>query len=121
LPEARAWIDAAYGADRVEEICDRLESRPEPAAKEALTMIRANSPTALKLALRALRQGRELPDLAACLAMEHNIVSHLTQRGDFREGIRAAVIDKDRKPKWSPARLEEVSEAAVEDYFRAWA
>ena len=121
LPEARPWIDEAYRADSVEEICARLESRPEPPAREALAMIRANSPTALKLALSALRRGRKLPDLAACLAMEHTIVSHLTRRGDFREGIRAAVIDKDRKPKWSPARLEEVSEAAVEDYFRPWA
>ena len=36
---------------------------------------------------------------------------------DMREGIRAAVIDKDRKPKWSPARLEDVSEATVDAYF----
>lgn len=121
LPEARAWIDAAYAADRVEEICVHLAERPEPEAQEALALIRANSPTSLKLALRALRKGRALHDLASCLAMEHNIVSHLTQSADFREGIRAAVIDKDRQPKWSPARLEDVSEAAVEDYFLPWA
>ena len=40
------------------------------------------------------------------------------QRGsDFFEGIRAALVDKDRKPVWAPATLEEVSDAAVDEYF----
>jgi enoyl-CoA hydratase len=118
LAEARAWIDPAYGADSVEEICARLRARAEPGAEKALAQIEANSPTSLKLALRALREGRRLKQLAPCLAMELNIVAHLTRSADFIEGIRAAVIDKDRKPRWRPARLEDVSEAAVEDYFR---
>ena len=106
--------------DSVEEICARLRAQPEPDAQKALAQIEANSPTSLKLALRALREGRRLNQLAPCLAMEFNIVAHLTRSADFIEGIRAAVIDKDRKPKWAPARLEDVSEAAVEDYFRPW-
>jgi hypothetical protein len=53
--------------------------------------------------------------------MELNIVAHLTRSADFREGIRAAVIDKDRKPRWAPARLEDVTDAAVADYFQPWA
>ncbi len=85
-----------------------------------MAQIEANSPTSLKLALRALREGRH-KELAACLAMELNIVAHLTRSADFREGIRAAVIDKDRKPRWAPARLEDVTDAAVEDYFQPWA
>ena len=120
LAEARGWIDASYGADSVEEICARLRARPEPEAQKALAQIEANSPTSLKLALRALREGRRFNRLAPCLAMELNIVAHLTRSADFIEGIRAAVIDKDRKPKWAPARLEDVSDAAVEDYFRPW-
>ena len=32
------------------------------------------------------------------------------------EGIRAAVIDKDRNPRWSPDRLEHVSPAAIDRY-----
>ena len=66
-----------------------------------------------------MRQGRH-NELAACLDMELNIVAHLTRSADFREGIRAAVIDKDRKPQWAPSSLADVSDAAVEDYFRPW-
>jgi len=36
---------------------------------------------------------------------------------DFREGVRAAVIDKDRNPKWSPSRLEDVTPEMVAPYF----
>jgi enoyl-CoA hydratase len=120
LAEARAWIDAAYGADSVEEICARLRLQAGPGAEKALAQIEANSPTSLKLALRALREGRH-KELGPCLDMELNIVAHLTRSADFREGIRAAVIDKDRKPRWAPARLEDVTDAAVADYFQPWA
>ena len=37
---------------------------------------------------------------------------------DFYEGVRAAVIDKDRNPQWRPARLAEVTEADIAAYFR---
>jgi enoyl-CoA hydratase len=119
LADAQSWIDASYGADSVEEIVARLRARGEPEAQKASTQIEANSPTSLKLALRALREGR-LMALAPCLAMELNVVSHLSRSADFPEGVRAAVIDKDRKPKWRPSKLEDVTEAAVEDYFRPW-
>lgn len=120
LAEARGWIDAAYAADSVEEIVGRLRARTEPDAQKAVAQIGANSPTALKLALRALREGRRLNALAPCLAMELNVVAHLSRGVDFPEGVRAAVIDKDRRPKWRPSSLEDVTEAAVEDYFRPW-
>jgi enoyl-CoA hydratase len=120
LAEAQSWIDAAYSADSVEEVVVRLRARPEPEAQKALAQIAANSPTSLKLALRALREGRRLNALAPCLAMELNVVAHLSRGADFPEGVRAAVIDKDRKPQWRPSKLEDVTEAAVEDYFRPW-
>ncbi len=117
LEQAQSWIDEAFSADTVEEICERLAAGDEPEALDDLQKISGNSPTSLKIALRALRKGRAYAKLAPCLAMELTVASHLMRSHDMREGVRAAVVDKDRKPKWSPARLEDVSEATVEAYF----
>jgi len=116
LAAAQAWIDAAYAFDTVEEIVAALAARPESAAQAALAQLRRHSPTSLKVALRALRKARD-GDLASCLAMDLVAASACFDGHDFPEGIRAAVIDKDRAPKWAPALLEEVGEAEVARYF----
>ncbi|MFN8152104.1 MAG: enoyl-CoA hydratase/isomerase family protein [Solirubrobacterales bacterium] len=118
-PAQRAWIDAAYSADRVEEIVERLRDRPEPAAAEAAEAIAAKSPTSVKVALRALREARELPGLEACL--ERELVTSLAflDCPDFTEGVRSTVIDKDRDPRWSPPGLEGVTPEMLEPFFAA--
>lgn len=117
LGRLRPEIDRALGFDTVEEIRAALQGSRADWARQALAAIEGKSPTALKLALAALRRARSLPDLRACLDMEYRVVCRLFAGHDFIEGIRAAVIDKDRSPRWRPARLEEVSAAAVESYF----
>ncbi len=37
---------------------------------------------------------------------------------DFKEGIRALLIDKDRNPTWNPARIEDITPAFVADHLR---
>jgi enoyl-CoA hydratase len=36
---------------------------------------------------------------------------------DFAEGVRAMLVDKDRKPKWQPARIEDVDPARIAAVF----
>jgi enoyl-CoA hydratase len=118
LAEDRAWIDATYSADSIEEILDRLASQRATGAQRASDRITGNSPTALKVALRALREAQRLSTLEACLEMEFRISrTFLLDAFDFSEGIRAAVVDKDRTPRWQPARLEEVGPGRVERFF----
>jgi enoyl-CoA hydratase len=117
LLRERKWVDQVYAADEVETVCNRLRERAEPAAAEALKAIKRNSPTSLKVTLRALRKARAFGKLAPCLDMELSLVSHCFQGHDLREGVRAAIIDKDRNPSWSPAQLEKVSRRAVDDFF----
>jgi hypothetical protein len=47
------------------------------------------------------------------------MVEQCFEQGDFVEGIRALLLDKDNSPRWNPAGLEEVTDASVEDFFRA--
>ncbi|MET4620680.1 enoyl-CoA hydratase [Arthrobacter sp. 2762] len=118
LAADRTWIDQAYAADDVEEIVRRLRSTPVPEAAQAADSIEAKSPTALKVTLEALRlaRARDLT-LEEALDMEYRIGLRLLAGHDFREGIRAQVIDKDRSPRWNPATAAEVTTSMVADCF----
>ncbi|MCT1606677.1 enoyl-CoA hydratase/isomerase family protein [Nesterenkonia massiliensis] len=112
------WIDAAYSAGTVEEILVELEqhSSSYPGAQQAAAALRAKSPTMLKVALEAIRRGAQL-SLSGALAQEYTIAIHALRSHDFREGIRAQVIDKDRTPRWNPGQPETVDEDLVAHYF----
>ena len=116
LDAARAWIDHCYGYDAVEEILAALEAAPEPKARAAAAEIASNAPLSLKVTLQALRDARSL-DLEGCLDREFRISLSTTARPDFIEGVRAAVVDKDRMPCWQPARLSDVG---VHDVLRCF-
>jgi enoyl-CoA hydratase len=115
LAEQREWIDAAYAADDAEEIVRRLRAAGGAAA-EAAASIEAKSPTAVKLTLASLRRVRGL-SLPEALTQEYRVGLRCLEGPDFREGIRAQVVDKDRNPHWKPASLAEVTAADVERYF----
>ncbi|GGO40094.1 enoyl-CoA hydratase/isomerase family protein [Streptomyces lasiicapitis] len=117
LAAQRAWIDSCYAADSVEEIVDRLQSCGEHAAKEAAEVLLSRSPTALKVTLAALRRARDLGSLEEALNQEYRVSCACLTAPDFPEGVRAQVVDKDRRPRWSPADLASVSEADVERFF----
>ena len=75
------------------------------------------SPKALKLTLAALRTARQQTSLEACLNMEYRLVTRLYEDGEFIEGVRALLVDKDKAPKWQPSRLVDVSDAMVLRYL----
>ncbi|MEU3561464.1 enoyl-CoA hydratase/isomerase family protein [Kitasatospora sp. NPDC006786] len=117
LDGQRDWIDHCYAAGTVEEILDRLRGSGEPEAKKAADRIAANSPTAVKATLAALRRARALGPLEAVLDQEYRVSCAALATPDLAEGIRAQVIDKDRAPRWSPAALSAVEPAVVARYF----
>jgi enoyl-CoA hydratase len=117
LSGARAWIDAAYAYDTVEQIVAALEQAEGEGPEKALKAIRRASPTSLKVTLRALRSARELPSLEAALTQELRVSCGFLSGDDFVEGVRAQVVDKDRNPQWKPATLEEVSDSDLDRYF----
>jgi enoyl-CoA hydratase/carnithine racemase len=112
-------IDRCFGSQRksVEDVVIALQNEPGEWAKKQLATLRRVSPTALKVTWEQLRRGGSL-SLAKCLAMEFRIAQRFTQPGgDFYEGVRALLVDGDKKPRWSPARLEDVTDDAVAEYF----
>ena len=112
----RAAIDRHFAAGSVEAILASLDDGHAWAQEQAATL-RKMSPTSCKLTLRALREGAST-DIAGALRTEYRVVCAIKRGRDFYEGVRAQLVDKDRNPKWSPATLDEVSEAEVDGYFQ---
>ncbi|MGW1323907.1 enoyl-CoA hydratase/isomerase family protein [Streptomyces antibioticus] len=117
LGRRQGWIDACYAADSVEEILRRLLAHGDPAAKEAAETLLTRSPTSLKVTLAALRRARRLDTLEQVLDQEYRVSVATLRTADLVEGIRAQVVDKDRRPRWSPATLAEVTDADVDRFF----
>ncbi len=116
LPRHREAIDRCFSGDTVEEIVDRLDGDGSPWAQETAATIRSKSPTSLKLALALVRRGRDM-EFDDCMRMEFRVVNRVLAGHDFREGVRAVIVDKDQAPRWQPSRLDEVSDAEVERHF----
>jgi enoyl-CoA hydratase len=117
LARERATIDRAFACDTVEQIVRALLADGSPFALATERRIAAQSPTSLKLTLRMLREARTFARLEDCFRLEFRLISRLVSEPDFHEGVRAALIDKDRNPKWLPATLSAVSPSVVDGYF----
>ncbi|MCH6468812.1 3-hydroxyisobutyryl-CoA hydrolase [Sinomonas terrae] len=123
LAEVRAWADDAYAGDSATAIAARLEelaasSGPHAdAAAAALKELRSVCPFSVAVALAALRRSPKLGSLEAVLEQDLALGTAMVARPDFREGIRALLIDKDGAPAWNPARIEDVDPAEVSAAF----
>jgi len=117
LADARELITKIFAPDTVEAMHAAAIGTTDPLAQRVASDLASKSPKALKLALAAIRQARGLPSLEAALAVEYRLVNRLYLDGEFVEGVRALLVDKDKAPKWSPPTLATVSDALVADYL----
>lgn len=113
----RKTINYCFGFDTAEEILAALDADGGDWARTEAATLRAKSPETVKVALRQLRLGREAATFEDNMRMEFRIGWRKVQSRDFLEGVRAVIIDKDNAPVWSPARLEDVSNADIAVYF----
>jgi enoyl-CoA hydratase/carnithine racemase len=118
LADQRALIDLCFAGDNVGVIVRALEGARAEWAQAALKAMRHVSPSALHWTLKALRRGRDLT-LRQALDAEFALTRTTMAHPDFVEGVRAMVVDKDRKPAWAPASVEAVDPAAIEALFAA--
>jgi enoyl-CoA hydratase len=115
----RESIDQLFSHDRVEDILAALDREGGDFAAQTAATLRTKSPTSLNVTLRLLRLGRQTERLEDCLEREFAATLAVLASHDFYEGVRAAIIDKDRNPHWRPASLAEVTAEQVNRYFPA--
>lgn len=109
-------IEKAFSRDSVEEILKALHDDGSEWAMSTLHLMSKMSPTSLKVTLRQLQLGKTMT-LRECLQMEFRLAAHCCIDSDFKEGVRALLIDKDQKPKWKPDIVEKVTQDHVNSFF----
>jgi enoyl-CoA hydratase/carnithine racemase len=116
----RPAIDLHFGRDSLVAIMASLESEKRPEfrdwAAKTLDALAKKSPTMLAVTLEQLRRGATL-SLADCFRMELNLIHACFAQGDFLEGVRALIVEKDNQPRWRPERLAQVTPSSIAAFF----
>ncbi|WP_251863702.1 enoyl-CoA hydratase/isomerase family protein [Achromobacter sp. Marseille-Q4962] len=112
-------INSLCSGNRLDDIYDELaalRNHDDPWLARAANTMLAGSPGSVRLAF-ALQQRLRLRSLDDVFRAEYVAALACAAHGDFAEGIRALLIDKDKKPRWNPATLEDASDAWVQKFF----
>jgi enoyl-CoA hydratase/carnithine racemase len=110
-------IDRWFAHDRMQDIFTTLQQDGSELANATLKALNDKSPRGMVVTLKLLRLARNASSLEECLVREYRAALQVFASDDFREGVRAAVIDKDRNPHWSPQRIEDVTPAMLAPYL----
>ncbi|MGB6976333.1 MAG: enoyl-CoA hydratase/isomerase family protein [Gammaproteobacteria bacterium] len=109
-------INKCFAASSVEGIIQGLQQQPQEWAQQTAATLLKRSPTSLKVTYRLLQPGKKL-DYGDCLRTDYRLANRFLVHPDFLEGIRAALIDKDLQPHWSPNHLQQITEQDVAAFF----
>ncbi|WP_371859656.1 enoyl-CoA hydratase/isomerase family protein [Pseudoduganella namucuonensis] len=104
LRQHRDLIDDLCGRESLEAVLAAFAAvrTEDPWLQKALAAPARGSPGSLALAWRLLERAPQL-SLAEVFRMEYGVSLRCAAHGDFAEGIRALLIDKDQRPDWQPA------------------
>lgn len=106
---ARAEIDALFADGDAVKTLERLRAATGDLAEAALKSFTRASPLSVATTLRMLKTLGRTPSITEALRQEYRFTWRAAEHADFIEGIRAQVIDKDRKPRWRHASVEDIS------------
>ncbi len=93
-------VNTAFSGEFFSDIVTYLENSDTVFSTETLKKLSKPSPLAMASTIEMIHRVRGLNEIVAALEMEYRFTYRSAERGDFIEGIRALVIDKDRNPKW---------------------
>jgi enoyl-CoA hydratase len=102
-------------------VLERLKQPPPPPALGTPAIpesVPGASPLSMRLVREQLKRGAGF-DLAQALKLEFRVIQHIVAGAEFKEGIRAVLIDKDRNPRWQYPSQSEVPQSEIDRHFES--
>lgn len=113
LAQDAALIDTAFSQPDLAAIAKALTGSDSTFAQKARAALLRNSPLAMGCTLALLRALGAEAGIRQALLQEYRFTHRAMEQADFLEGIRAAIIDKDKSPRWRHDRPEAVTQAEI--------
>ena len=110
-------IARCFASYRVEEVIAALKADSSEWAATELATLQTKSPLSCKVSLRLMEEGAGRASFEDEMRAEYALASRVVRTHDFREGVRALLIDKDNSPQWDPATPEEVDQEMLDVLF----
>ena len=121
LQAHRAAISHVFAGDDLaamrERAGDLARLKGDSFAEDVHAAMATKCPASMHVFKRLLDMADRIGDIAAALRLDYRLAIRMTERPDFREGVRAVLIDKTHDAAWQPARLEDVTPAMIDAIF----
>ena len=113
LAAQRAEIDHHFAGETLRDVFNSLKATQDDFTARALKGLSHPSPLAMSAAVELVRRVRGLNTIRHALEQEYRYTYRAAEKGEFLEGIRAAIIDKDRQPNWRHDSIPDVAPIEV--------
>jgi enoyl-CoA hydratase len=110
-------IGRLFASDRYEDVLAALEADGGEWARTERATLGTKSPLSCKVSLRLLAEGAERASFTDEMRAEYALAGRVVRTHDFREGVRAVLIDKSGDPHWDPPIPEEVTDEMLDVLF----
>jgi enoyl-CoA hydratase len=110
-------ITKLFASYRLEDVLAALEADGSDWAATELATLRTKSPLSCKVSLRLMKEGAQRQNFGQEMRAEYALAGRIVRTHDFREGVRALLIDKTGDPQWDPATPEEVTDEMLDVLF----
>jgi enoyl-CoA hydratase len=117
IEQSLPLITKLFASDRFEDVLTALEEDGGDWAQSELATLKTKSPLSCKVSLRLMAEGAKRTSFTDEMRAEYALAGRVVRTHDFREGVRALLIDKTGEPQWDPATPEEVSEEMLDVLF----
>jgi enoyl-CoA hydratase len=110
-------IGRLFASYELEEVLAALEADGGDWATAELATLRTKSPLSCKVSLRLMEEGAKRATFTDEMRAEYALAGRVVRTHDFREGVRALLIDKTGNPQWDPPKPEEVTDEMLDVLF----